>query len=445
MTTDIDLLANADFIKLNSVLNKFNVFHATDMKKREVKHTKFLAYLLDPNESHGFGKKILTDFLLKCIGLGMRFNIFDYDLDFSEVKTEVKLGKGRIDVLIAIPEKSCEKKLIICIENKIRAHEANGQLDTYKNHIDAKHPNDCKFYLYLTVDGDTPNGEGWRGISYTETIIPAIQDHINLNSDTISDYMRFILQDYIDLLFNERGDTTSDTDEAELIASRIPDDLINYIRNPGSQSKTTSIYRRSVDFIRSYDNDPRIKVLKFLKNNYKIFRINVTEITGIELHIDSSNRAFIRYSIQSQATRNLFSGNNGISNNPSRRWLDSHVHLAVEFGLKEITPGKSYRLRTSIVMGPTNVDFIERNALLNCFRSVEESNDDANTAQYYGRVGIINIPAEYINCANREDCMQSIKNSIISTIGRDDLQREIIRLNEVAALFGANRITGNQM
>lgn len=86
MTTDIDLLANADFIKLNSVLNKFNVFHATDMKKREVKHTKFLAYLLDPNESHGFGKKILTDFLLKCIGLGMRFNIFDYDLDFSEVK-----------------------------------------------------------------------------------------------------------------------------------------------------------------------------------------------------------------------------------------------------------------------------------------------------------------------------------------------------------------------
>lgn len=434
MTTDIDLLANADFIKLNSVLNKFNVFHATDMKKREVKHTKFLAYLLDPNESHGFGKKILTDFLLKCIGLGLRFNIFDYDLDFSEVKTEVKLGKGRIDVLIAIPEKSCEKKLIICIENKIRAHEANGQLDTYKNHIDAKHPNDCKFYLYLTVDGDTPNGEGWCGITYAETIIPAIQDHINLNSDTTSDYMRFILQDYIDLLFNARGDTTSDTDEAELIASRIPDHLINYIRNPSSQSKTIFIYRRSVDFIRSYDNDLRIEVLKFLKINHTKFEIHPNETTGIDLYIDSSSRACIRYSIQSQATRDLFSGNNGISNNPSKRWLDSNIHLAVEFGLSEISPGKKYKIRTSIFMGPTNVDFHERNILLKYLRNTE-----FNTAPYYAQVCTIQIPAKYIDCNDRKDCIKLIEDEIIFTINREDFREEVIRLNEAVISFNKYR------
>ena len=47
------LLAKEEFMQLSKLLNRFNIFEATDMGRREIKHTKFLCYLLDPNESHG--------------------------------------------------------------------------------------------------------------------------------------------------------------------------------------------------------------------------------------------------------------------------------------------------------------------------------------------------------------------------------------------------------
>jgi hypothetical protein len=52
-----------NFSKLDEILNKFNIFEATGMRKQEIKHTKFLGYLLDPNESHGLGTKFLLEFL----------------------------------------------------------------------------------------------------------------------------------------------------------------------------------------------------------------------------------------------------------------------------------------------------------------------------------------------------------------------------------------------
>lgn len=48
---------NPDLEHLEALLAQFNIFEAIGTVRHEVRHSDFLAYLLNPQENHGLGRK----------------------------------------------------------------------------------------------------------------------------------------------------------------------------------------------------------------------------------------------------------------------------------------------------------------------------------------------------------------------------------------------------
>jgi hypothetical protein len=142
--------------QLEKILNEPNIFNILKIEKRETLHSNFLAWLLNPKESHGlkdkFLKKILNEFYKKdqYYGMDLSKNI--------EVTTEHVIDDGRIDILI----KDLKNKKIVLIENKIETKEHDEQLTRYKNWVEKNFSKtDYKEYVlvYLTLYGDSPKTE----------------------------------------------------------------------------------------------------------------------------------------------------------------------------------------------------------------------------------------------------------------------------------------------
>lgn len=65
------LADNPEFEKLSAGLSQFNVFRALKIEKLEIRHSNVLAWLLDPDESHG----------LSDIAIGSEQNIYERELE----------------------------------------------------------------------------------------------------------------------------------------------------------------------------------------------------------------------------------------------------------------------------------------------------------------------------------------------------------------------------
>ena len=57
------LADNPEFERLSARLSQFNVFRALNIEKVEIRHSNVLAWLLDPDESHGFSNIVLRRLL----------------------------------------------------------------------------------------------------------------------------------------------------------------------------------------------------------------------------------------------------------------------------------------------------------------------------------------------------------------------------------------------
>jgi hypothetical protein len=119
----------------------FNLFRELNIETKEIKHSLFLASLLNPNGLHGLGMKPLERFI----------EIAKSKLSFSSQKeiktfTEYSIPNGTIDILI----RSNENLLII--ENKIYHHLTEGQMAKYYAYAEKEGRNFEVFLLTLKDD-----------------------------------------------------------------------------------------------------------------------------------------------------------------------------------------------------------------------------------------------------------------------------------------------------
>ena len=90
--------------RIEGLLDRFNVFEAIGFVGQEIKHSRFLAFLLDPGQNHGLGhyflKRLLREALASAHKAPLPRNVFDdfgrTDLDQTLVQTE----RHNIDVLL---------------------------------------------------------------------------------------------------------------------------------------------------------------------------------------------------------------------------------------------------------------------------------------------------------------------------------------------------------
>lgn len=201
-----NLLINADFEKLELMRNQPNIFEILGITRYEIRHSHFLAWLLNPKGSHGIGDYFLKRFLLDIFQDG-RTNLEEFNylgkLDILSVHNLLRetiivhREKHNIDILIEF------EKTIIVVENKIDAAESRDQLLRYKDSVLKSFSNKKPIFVYLTKYGNQSTLEDFYiECSYQKNILNYLNDLIQYRSESIQDHILTYLKDYIDNLNN---------------------------------------------------------------------------------------------------------------------------------------------------------------------------------------------------------------------------------------------------
>jgi hypothetical protein len=190
---------NTELEQLEEIVDEFNIFTALDIVNNEIRHSNFLSWLMNPDESHGLGDYFLTSFLKeassKSSSLGIEgpsvFDIDSWNFDDAEILREWK----NIDILI-----KCDNQKFICvIENKIYSKEHSEQLRRYGDIIKKEYPNYKKLFVYLTVEGDIPSESEYIPLSYSE-IAPLIEHLIKSKKNKLGSEILAFISHYNEML-----------------------------------------------------------------------------------------------------------------------------------------------------------------------------------------------------------------------------------------------------
>lgn len=234
-------ICDKDLKELEQMFGKFNIFDCLKLTRTEIRHSNFLAWLLDPNETHGLKDYFLKEFLKhilkskkkeiaeingKEIDLKNSENpdeiikrtysvpsIFDIDY-WDMTETEVSRESEYIDILL-VDEKN---KFVFVIENKIDSCQHSNQLARYRDYVDEQYPNTTyqKLFIYLKPKKETVE-KPYIYLSY-QTVRDTIKELIDDKNDKISDEILVAIKHYNEIL--ER-DIMNSEDELKKICRQI--------------------------------------------------------------------------------------------------------------------------------------------------------------------------------------------------------------------------------
>lgn len=237
-----DLDGSGDLERLEDALREFNIFEALGTVNAEIRHSNLLAWLFNPNESHGLGDTIVKRVLQRAMTQGRDGSVSAVDLDLMDLSDlEVRREWANIDILLI----SETNALVVAIENKIEASESKGQLRRYRERVEQDFPTSGntlwkRVFLFLTLDSQTPSDDLYVPISYGQ-IIQLLEATLtnrrhSISSDiatTITHYTRMVRRHHMEdseliqlarrlyakhqaafkFIFDHRPDTWSDTRE----------------------------------------------------------------------------------------------------------------------------------------------------------------------------------------------------------------------------------------
>ncbi|MNK07667.1 hypothetical protein D3C87_255840 [compost metagenome] len=165
-------------------LSTFNIFNILRVEHKEIRHSNFLGWLFDPNESHQLGDVFLKDLFklirsTKAIQADVFVSLLLQDLSATQVYRE---SVHNIDILIV------NEKLgfVICIENKIYSGFAPHQLKKYHDYVEDNYeslPN--RIYLTLTTFENNSHRSLEKGKEYYNITYQQVIDNLKSKSEVI--------------------------------------------------------------------------------------------------------------------------------------------------------------------------------------------------------------------------------------------------------------------
>jgi len=263
------ILNNADLELLEEITEQFNIFTSLNIIGNEIRHSTFLAWLMDPRESHGLGDYFLHTFLKRAtfhassvdVPTPSIFEIDSWSLDDAEIRREW----NNIDILII----SESHKFVCVIENKIFSAEHSQQLQRYKKIVKEEFPKFNQLFVFLTVNEDKPSDEEYVPMSYDDVSL-LVDNLIERKKEKVGIEIITFIQHYKEML---RRYIMQDS-EIQDICQRI-------YKN----------HKKALELI--YDNKPDLQL--------EIFEMLKKEIeNNQELILDETNKRYIRFT-----TKNL--------------------------------------------------------------------------------------------------------------------------------------------
>lgn len=183
-------------------MDRFNIFEAIGFVGQEVKHSHFMAFLLDPEQNHNLGDGFLRKMLEKAsatseaASLSKAFeDISNRNTEQTAVRTEVYTDDGRIDILLLNEVGSWA----IIIENKIWSSEHSDQLDRYYQFVKKDHPDWQLLGIYLTPYGDAPSHGAYSPFNY-RIVCQAIDEITEDQKPTLTPDIRMAMEHYTAML-----------------------------------------------------------------------------------------------------------------------------------------------------------------------------------------------------------------------------------------------------
>ena len=192
---------NKDFDDIEHHINQFNPIKIMGMERMEIKHSAILAWLLTPNESHGFGDSFLKAFLADAFQGRSDQNslnslsIIQENFTVAEVRRE---WKG-IDLFIL--HQTEDKKWAFVIENKFDSKQGKTQLKDYRekasNIYDPTNTGVEVYCIFLTLRDEEPNDPSYNPINYNsiyELLTRLIVNKKNMMSPDVITFLGYYLE-----------------------------------------------------------------------------------------------------------------------------------------------------------------------------------------------------------------------------------------------------------
>ncbi len=164
---------NPDLEELGRLAKRFDAFGFLGISGSEDIHSKVLAWLLNPKETHGAGDYFLKRFLSET-GVATTQEVESDDWVSTTVRREwpnvVDGERGFFDILVI----NQGKNFICAIENKIFSAEHSEQLSRYSRALATRYPRFRRHHLFLSPEGTRPRrGEdqaSWASVGYGKVL-----------------------------------------------------------------------------------------------------------------------------------------------------------------------------------------------------------------------------------------------------------------------------------
>lgn len=190
-----NLIKDPAIERLDLTLSNPNFFEILKVSHTEIRHSNFLAWMLDPKQNHNIGDTFLKWFL-KDIFSDQRvtwINEFKVDsLDTTNVV--IRREYKNIDLLIETTE------FVVVIENKLWSKEHSNQLRRYEALVKKEYPTKQHAFVFLTPFAEQPEQDDDKDIYVTfdyESIVRILNIILDTYGHSISEKIRTYMNDYI--------------------------------------------------------------------------------------------------------------------------------------------------------------------------------------------------------------------------------------------------------
>ena len=230
------LVLDSELQRLEDLLAEFNLFDVLGISQSENRHSALLAWLLNPQGSHGLRDYFLRNFLLIIAEEGVHQRVFDitpldvdaWILEDVEASTEVtfKGSRGRynrIDILLI----GQSDEFVCLIENKIHAGEYSGQLRRYLKAVEKEHTEKTILPVFLTPNGVEPEAkeDAKRYVSLShDSMSKLVSRVLCMRRSSISEGVATFLDQYAKTLRRhvlDNAEGSDDIDNLNLLAYRL--------------------------------------------------------------------------------------------------------------------------------------------------------------------------------------------------------------------------------
>ena len=187
---------NNELEQLEMLLRNFNLFEALKLVWHEVRHSDFLAYLLDPQQNHGLTDRFLKAMLQSAVKGRANSSVTPIDVDvWNLTLAEVHREWHNIDIFV----RDEANRLAVIVENKVQSEEHSNQLARYYEMVAKEFTGWSIVAIYLTREGNNPSDERFVALGY-EQICELVERLVSLIGPVLDNGVRTVIGHYAEML-----------------------------------------------------------------------------------------------------------------------------------------------------------------------------------------------------------------------------------------------------